>query len=231
MMCQAHEKEKLMEELEGILELNKPEGIYIDIGTKVYVEIEGVDFSVTSIFIGLLKDEFMIITLPKRYKSVKNKLFPSDTMVVKYLYDGSVYAFQTSVIETITKPIRALAIAYPKVVQQRELRVVKRNNVVIPARVEAKKTSFSAVVFDISKNGCRFKYHDNIPNTSSLREGDLIRIYCQFPGVGDEVGTMACVKNIKRTQGQLTVGAKFQDPTKDFLMPLMHFLYSIEDFS
>ena len=91
-----------MEELEGLLELNKSEGIYIDIGTKVYLEIEGVNFSVTSIFIGMLKDEFMIITLPKRYKSVKNKLFPANKMVVKYLYDGSVYAFQTTVIETIT---------------------------------------------------------------------------------------------------------------------------------
>ncbi len=220
-----------MEELEGILELDKSEGIYIDIGTKVYIEIEGVDFSVTSIFIGMLKDEFMIVTLPKRYKSVKNKLFPSDTMVVKYLYEGSVYAFQTSVIETITKPIRALAIGYPKVVQQRELRVVKRNNVVIPARIEAKKTGFSAVVFDISKNGCRFKYHDNTSNISSLREGDLLRVYCQFPGIADEVGAMACVKNIRRAQGQLTIGAKFQDTTKAFLTPLMHFLYSIEDFS
>ena len=122
-----------MEDLEGILELNKSEGIYIDIGTKIYMEIEGINFSVTSVFIGLLKDEFMIVTLPKRYKSVKNKLYPSNKMVVKYLYEGSVYAFQTSVIEMITNPIRALANEYPKVIQERELRTVKRNNVIIPS--------------------------------------------------------------------------------------------------
>jgi len=219
-----------MEELEGILELNKSDGIYIDIGTEVYLEIEGVNFSVTSIFIGLLKDEFMIITLPKRYKTIKNKLFPSDTLVVKYLYEGSVYAFQTSVIETITNPIRALAIGYPKVVQQRELRVVKRNNVVIPGRVEAKKTEFAVVLFDISKKGCRFKYHDSVNNIFSLREGDLLRVYCKFPGVADEIGALACVKNIKRVKDRLTIGAEFQDLTKAFLTPLMHFLYSIEDF-
>ncbi|MBU1341991.1 MAG: flagellar brake protein [Proteobacteria bacterium] len=220
-----------MEELEGILELNKSEGIYIDIGTKVYLEIEGVNFSVTSIFIGMLKDEFMIVTLPKRYKSVKNKLFPANRMVVKYLYDGSVYAFQTSVIEMITTPIRALAIEYPKVVQKRELRNVKRNSVVIPGRVEAKKTEFSVVVNDISKKGCRFKYLDNKSNITSLREGDLLRIYCQFPGVSDEIGAMACVRNVRREKGQLSIGAEFQDITKAFLTPLMHFLFSIEDFS
>ncbi|NOX34109.1 MAG: flagellar brake protein [Deltaproteobacteria bacterium] len=219
-----------MEELEGILELNKSEGIYIDIGTKVYLEIEGVNFSVTSIFIGMLKDEFMIVTLPKRYKSVKNKLFPTNKMVVKYLYDGSVYAFQTSVIETITNPIKALALEYPKVVQQRELRITKRNNVVIPGRVEAKNTEFVMVVNDISKKGCRFKYHDNKINLASLREGDLLRIYCKFPGIPDEIGAMACVRNVRREQGQLSIGAEFQDVTKTFLTPLTHFLFSIEDF-
>jgi hypothetical protein len=219
-----------MDDWEGILELNKSEGIYIDIGTKIYMEIEGVNFSVNSIFIGLLKDEFMIVTLPKRYKSVKNKLFPSNKIVVKYLYEGSVFAFQTSVIEMITTPIRALAIEYPKVVQKRELRVVKRNNVVIPGRIEAKQVEFSIVVFDISKNGCRFKYHDDKTAMTPLREGDLLRLYCQFPGVSEEVGAMAVVRNVRREQEKLSVGVQFQDVTRTFLTPLMHFLYSIEDF-
>lgn len=219
-----------MEELEGILALNKSEGIYIDIGTKVYLEIEGVNFSVTSIFIGMLRDEFMIVTLPKRYKSVKNKLFPSNQMIVKYLYDGSVYAFQTSVIEVITTPIRALAIDYPKVVQKRELRSGRRKSVVIPGKVEAKNAEFPVVVFDFSKSGCRFKYHDNKSTITSLREGDLLRLYCRFPGFPDEIGTMACVRNVKRDGGELSVGAEFQSAPKNFLNPLMHFLYSIEDF-
>lgn len=220
-----------MEDLEGILELDKSEGIYIDIGTKVYLEIDGVNFSVTSIFIGLLKDEFMMITFPKRYKSVKAKLFPGNKMVVKYLFDGSVFAFQTSVIETMTNPVRAIAIEYPMVVQKRELRVVKRNNVVIPARVEAKKTEFPTVVFDLSKNGCRFKYNERKSDFSALRDGDLLRVYCQFPGNSDEVGCMACVRNVAREKGQLSIGAEFQDITRTFLDPLMHFLYSIEDFA
>lgn len=220
-----------MEDLEGILELDKNEGIFIDIGTTVYLEIDGVNFSVTSIFIGLLKDEFLMITFPKRYKSVKNKLFNGNKMVVKYLFDGSVYAFQTNVIETITDPIRAIALDYPKVVQQRELRVVKRNNVIIPGRVEAKKTEFQAVVFDISKNGCRFKYNENKGNFAPLREGDILRLYCQFPGHADEIGCMACVRNVAREKGQLSVGAEFTDITDAFLTPLMHFLFSIEDFA
>jgi len=216
-----------MDELEGLLELNKAEGIYIDIGTKVYLEIDGVTFSVTSVFIGLLKDEFMIITLPKRYKSVKNKLYPGNKMIVKYLHEGSVYAFQASVIEMITSPIQALALEYPKVVQKRELRGSKRRHVVIPGRVEAKKTEFPIIVDDISKKGCRFMHQGK----TNLREGDLLRVYCKFPGFADEAGAMACVRNIRREQGTLSIGVEFQDATQAFLVPLMHFLISIEEFA
>jgi len=215
-----------MDELEGLLELNKSQGIYIDIGTHVYLEIDGVTFSVTSVFIGLLKSEFMLITLPKKYKSVQSKLYAGNTMVVKYLHKGSVYAFQTSVIEMITHPIRALALAYPKVIQQRELRTSERRSVVIPGRVEAKKKDFPIIVNDISKKGCQFIHQDKI----SLREGDLLRVFCRFPGFSDEAGAMACVRNVRREGGTLSIGAEFQDPTSEFLTPLLHFLISIEGF-
>jgi hypothetical protein len=220
-----------MEELQGLLELNKSEGIYIDIGTQIYLEIDGVDFSVSSIFVGLLKDEFMIITLPKKFKSVKNKLYPGSRMVVKYLFNGSVYAFQTSVMEIIDKPIRAIALEYPRVVQKRELRGSKRNIVVIPSRVEARKTDFYVVVFDISKHGCRFKYTDDKFKKPALRPGDSLNLHCKFPGVADENLVKAKVMNVSRTQGQLSIGVEFIDIGKNFLTYLMHFLFSIEDFS
>jgi c-di-GMP-binding flagellar brake protein YcgR len=220
----------MMEKLEGIVQLDKANNIYIDIGNRVYLEIDGVNFSAICIFIGMLRDEFMIITFPKQYKTIKNQLFSGNKMVVKYLYDGSVYAFKTSVIETITSPIKAIAIEYPKVVQQRELRVVKRNDVVIPGKIEAKNIEFKAVVFDISKKGCRFTYKDKKSNVTALRESALLRVYMQFPGVADEIGVMACIRNVKKEHGKLSIGAEFQDITKPFLTALMHFLYSIEDY-
>jgi len=216
-----------MDELEGLLELNKPQGIFVDIGTKVYLEIDGVTFSVISVFIGLLKDEFLLITLPRKYKSVQSKLYAGNRMVVKYLHGGSVYAFQTSVIEMITEPIRALALEYPKIVQHRELRKTKRRAVVIPGRVEAKKMDFPIIVNDISQKGCQFMHQDKI----SLREGDILRIFCKFPGVSDEAGAMACVRNVRREGGTLSIGVEFQGTTQEFLVPLMHFLLSIEGFA
>lgn len=219
-----------MEDLEDILELNKSEGIYIEIGTKMFLEIEGVNFTVSSTFVGLLKDEFMITTLPKRFKSVENKLYPSSKMVVKYLFDGSIFAFQTSIIEILTTPIRALVIEYPKIIQQRELRGVKRKEVVIPGRIETTRLNAAIVIFDISKNGCRFKYHDERNTSASLKDGDSIRLYCHFPGHPEEAAVVAKVRNIKREKRKLIVGAQFLEVPESFIKPLMEFLYSIEDF-
>nr|WP_320191496.1 flagellar brake protein [uncultured Desulfobacter sp.] len=216
-----------MEALDGILKLDEREGVYIDIGTKVYLEIEGIDFSVSSIFIGMLRDEFMVITLPKRYNSIRHKLLPSNKIIIKYLFKGLTYAFQSSVIELTTTPVRTLTIEYPKVVQQRELRVANRSAVVIPGRVVAKKTDFNVVINDFSEKGCNFKYFHDQSNIIPLKKGDRFRIYCHFPGVAEEIGAMACVRNVRREQGEISIGAELQDVTKDFLTPLMNFLHSI----
>ncbi|MBA3009756.1 MAG: flagellar brake protein [Proteobacteria bacterium] len=217
-----------MEEIEGILELSKAKGIYIDIGTKLYLDIDGVSFSVTSIFVGMLKDEFLIITLPRRYKNIQNKLFRGNKMVVKYLFDGSVFAFQTSVIEMITNPIKALAVEYPKVVQEQELRVVKRNNVVIPSRINIDTQVVNVVVFDINKKGCCFKIQDK---KVSLVPGDAITIFCKLPGSSTEITTKACVRNIRKEENYLSIGTEFEDLDRSFLDPLITFLFTIEDFA
>ena len=216
-----------MNEIDGILELNKPNSIYIDIGTKVYLDIDGVDFSVNSIFVGMLKDEFLIITLPNRYKSVKNKLFAGNKMVIKYVFDGSVFAFQTDVLEIITNPINALAVEYPKVVQQQELRILKRKNVVIPSRIQTRTETIPVVVFDINKKGCCFKVQGN---KISLAPGNFLTIHCQFPGILGEISTKAYIRNIRKEQQYLSIGAEFKDLDNSFLDPLITFLYAIEDF-
>lgn len=219
-----------MEGIEDILELDKSAGVSIEIGTEVYLDISGVGFSVSSIFVGLLENEFMIITLPKRFKSVQHKLYPGNKMIVKYLHDGSLYAFQTSIIKMIADPIRALAIEYPSIVQKQELRIVKRNHVVIPGRIELKKNQLPVVIFDISKKGCCFKYLDTRKNNFLFKEGDLLRIFCKFPGVENELGAMACIRNIRREKRQISVGTEFADMTKTFVSPLMEFLCYIEEF-
>ncbi len=216
-----------MEGVEALFNLKKSQALNIDIGTKVYLSIEGVSFNVSSIFVGLLDDEYVIITLPKRFKTVQSKLFPGNKMVVKYLHSGSLYAFQTAIIEIITRPIRTIAIEYPKIVQNQELRGTRRNNVAIPARVEIKRHDLPVVVFDISRHGCCFRFQETRKGLVTFKEGDSLRIHCLLPGVAYELSAMASIRNVRRENTMLSIGIEFSEANNQFISPLTKFIASI----
>ncbi|WP_320040554.1 flagellar brake protein [uncultured Desulfobacter sp.] len=216
-----------MEGEEAFLNLKKPQALNIDIGTKVYLTIEGVSFNVSSIFVGLLDDEYVIITLPQKYKTVQTKLYPGNKMIVKYLYNGSLYAFQAAIIEIITRPIRAIAIEYPKIVQNQDLRVVRRNNVAIPGRVEFKSHALQVVVFDVSRHGCCFRFQETRKSKVAFKENDTLKIYCLLPGVSNELSAMASIRNIRREDATLSIGVEFFQVNNQFISPLTEFIASI----
>ena len=216
-----------MEGVEAFFNQKKSQALNIDIGTKVYLSIEGVSFNVSSIFVGLLEDEYVIITLPKRFKAVQTKLFPGNKMVVKYLHDGSLYAFQSAIIEIITRPIRTIAIEYPQIVQNQELRGTRRNDVAIPARVEFKSHELQVVVFDISRHGCCFRFEEIRKGQVTFKEGEKLRIHCLLPGVAYELGAMAAIRNIRREGTKLSIGVQFNDVNNQFISPLTKFISSI----
>nr|WP_319396190.1 flagellar brake protein [uncultured Desulfobacter sp.] len=192
--------------------------------------IEGVNFNVSSIFVGLLDDEYVIITLPQKYKTVQTKLFPGNKMIVKYLHNGSLYAFQAEIIEMITQPIRAIAIEYPKIVQNQDLRIVRRNNVAIPGRVEFKSHALQVVVFDISRHGCCFRFQETKRGKVGLKEDDTLKIYCLLPGVPHELTAMASVRNIRRENVTLSIGIEFLEANNQFISPLTEFIAAIDGY-
>ncbi len=216
--------------VEAFLNLKKSQTLNIEIGTIVYLSIEGVGFNVSSVFVGLFSDEYVIITLPKRFKTVQSKLFPGNKMVVKYLHNGSLYAFQSEIIEIITHPIRTIAIEYPKIVQNQELRSSRRNNVAIPGRVEFKSHELSVVVFDISRYGCCFRYQETRKGLVSFKEGDPLRIFCLLPGVADELSAMGSIRNIGREDSQLSIGIEFSNANNQFMSPLVKYISSIQGY-
>lgn len=84
-------------------------------GTKLQVGIKGVGVALTSEFIGMLKDECLIITSPTPFMPIKQKLFPGNRIVVKFPYKDSAVIFQANIIESIKRP-RMVVLEYPDTV-------------------------------------------------------------------------------------------------------------------
>lgn len=202
--------------------------VSIDIGTRVFLDIPDIGFSVVSSFVGMVESEYLIISLPTRFDKVKVRLYNGNRIKAKYLYDGSVYAFHTRILETITTPVKVLILSFPKKVQQQELRGMKRNNVVIPGKVEINSALVNVVIFDINQGGCCFKVAD-LERFAPKKE--TIRLACKFPGVPQEIFIRAQIRNIRRENNFISVGAEFREPDPAFQEALMDFLVSIQDFS
>ncbi|OPZ60944.1 MAG: hypothetical protein BWY87_00157 [Deltaproteobacteria bacterium ADurb.Bin510] len=47
-------------------------------------------------------------------------------MIVRYLYNGTVYGFQTKLIEYITSPTKLFFLDYPRIIEHHDLRQEKR---------------------------------------------------------------------------------------------------------
>ncbi len=48
----------------------------IEVGTKLNISSEGLDLRFISILVGFKKDQFLIITPPKDFESIEDKLKP-----------------------------------------------------------------------------------------------------------------------------------------------------------
>ncbi len=90
----------------------------IEPGTQLHVGIQGVGVTLTSEYIGMIKEECIIIKAPSPFMQIKQKLFPGNRLVLKYSYQDSSIIFQTTIIETIKKP-RIVILDYPDAVQKK----------------------------------------------------------------------------------------------------------------
>jgi len=206
--------------------------ISLDIGTKLKIEIQGVLMSLESMMVGMEEGHYIIIKTPGPLSIIKNKLFVGNEMIVKYLYKGSVYAFQTKLLEIYSKPVNLLFLEYPKLVESHEIRAHKRIKCFIPANVTFGKEDRQAVIKDISNGGgsCIIKIikNEKIP---SIRLDSSIFLSCQFPGVEEDVSLSGLIKNIKKSLSEIKIGFVFNKNTIDEAKDVIsQYIYSLREF-
>ena len=184
----------------------------VEIGTEMQLEIDGVSSRIRSQLIGMEPNEYMIVKTPtlSQFGGISVKLYSGNRVVVRYVFGGSVYGFETSIIESISSPYRLLFLKTPKVVSERNIRANRRMNTTLPGRVIAGDSVIEGTITDISIEGCRFEARRNKDAAAPLEElGTAIDIALQLPGVSGELSLKGIIRNVRKDGDSLELGLAF----------------------
>ncbi len=211
--------------------LNQGVRLALELGIRLKVEIGGVDILLESSFVGFV-NEYIIITPPAPYQQIQHKMFDGVELVVRYFYQGTIYAFQTRLLSQIEKPTRLLFIEYPKLIQKSELRSEKRSFCFIPAVVSRDDKENQATIVDIARSGCHFTVSGkNNKRLMFFKIEDKVSLKCKFPGVKAPVQIVGVVKNVRSSRYDTNVGVLFHENTADVTQKIIKwYLSTIEQF-
>lgn len=212
---------------------NLGQRISVEIGTAVKIEVQDIELPLQSSIVGLENEKYIIIKAPEPFKRIQHKLYSGNELIVRYISNGTVFAFQSKIIETITSPLPLLFINYPQIIQHYELRDQKRINCQIPARVVVNEIENVGCIIDMASSGCRCIIQSK-KNPAQIKFDleDKIILKCIFPGSKELIGLSGIVKNVKRTSQEYDLGICFSnDISFDSQKVLAWFVATIEKFN
>ena len=194
--------------------------IAIDFGTELQLEIDGVAGRVRSELVGMEHGKYLVVKTPTvaHLGGIGGKLYAGNRVVVRYVYGGSVYGFETSVIDAITTPVRVVFLTCPKVVNERNIRSDRRIETLLPASIVVGDQSAEGTVTDISTSGCHFKtrtHKGEAPLAVGSKGDKEVELSVQLPGVSGDLNLHGKVKNVRKDDATVEIGVAFADLDED----------------
>lgn len=224
--------------------LNVGKSFLLPIGTRLQIEIGGIDIRLESFSVGLLHDDAIIIKYPHtgNLGSIGHKLFKGNKVTVRYIHGGNVFAFQSEVIGTTSDPFKLIFIAYPTLIARHRLRKNSRVQCYLPAELFLKNKNdadiipdvgHTGIVSDLSIRGCCF---DMIKNSSNqtlphIKIDGLVAVQIQLPGIETKIELSGEVRRSMRDAKRMNIGIQFNEVEEDIKNRIADHILAIEQFS
>ncbi len=196
-------------------------------GFLLNIKIDGIDIPspVTSNYVGMVKNEYILINPPAPFATVKPKLYPGNKMVVQYLMDGTIFVFAAKIIDVLSKPIKVVVLEYPDKIINRILRSERRILCRIPSVAVFKGLSKNGIIEDININGCRLTVNYQPAEKNYIgRTGDTLSISCRLPNESVDFNINGTIRNISKKNLCLSYGIQFEAPSSDIRMSIEQYL-------
>ena len=190
----------------------------IGIGTRMQFQLgeKGQEFKAAGFLAGMISDEYLMIRVPA-IPGILSRLNENDLIVVRYVYAGNVYGFNSTISNYIQKPALIVFLPYPAAVEIVNLRKAQRVECLFPATVKTDKGDYKAVIVDISQGGCRICLDHGASQSSLFDIDQMIRLSFHLPGMAEEQVIESRIRVLKKDAQLSEMGIKFNEEDKDVL--------------
>lgn len=189
----------------------------ISFGTELQIELLDINLRIKSELIGLESKRYIIMKISDNDLSgiFRNAAVKKNSLVVRYLYNGSVYGFKTSALAFISAPARLLFAGYPESIEEFNVRIEERYNCILPAKASLGGGSVDLVIVDICRGGCRAVIKTSAADNKesldrSINMDMTLDLAVFLPGVAGEFGIKGAIRSINKDSSKISFGLKFE---------------------
>jgi len=224
--------------------MNVGKSFLLPVGTRLQIDIGGIDIKLESYVVGLLPDDAIIIKHPSTGSlgSITHKIFKGNKVTVRYIHGGSVFAFQSELLGSTNDPFRLIFVAYPSLIARHRLRKNSRVQCYLPAEMFLQKRNdkeiipdvgYSGIVSDLSIQGCCFGMIKSSTNQTlpHIRIEGSITVQIQLPGIETKIELNGLVRRSVRDANKMSIGIQFNDISEDIKNRIADHILAIEQFS
>jgi c-di-GMP-binding flagellar brake protein YcgR len=202
--------------------------IGLEIGAKLQIEIKDFESPLESNMVGMMPDEYIIITLPSHLSLHGHELSKGAHFGIKYLYLGKVCFFQSKLLASVDFHQKMLFVSYPSVIHYHELRRHKRVPIFLPCTIGLDDgQSYQAVILDMSISGClcqqKSKEDKPLP-LPSFHIDKKLTIRFLLPGTDEEQVLTGHIRNLNKTKQETRIGVEFEENPPEVEKAITHYL-------
>jgi c-di-GMP-binding flagellar brake protein YcgR len=195
---------------------NAPSPENLVVGTHFQLLAEGVDEPYVCVYVGMKKNQYLVVTFPSVHSPEKNNLTPDTLITARYLYKNDFFEFHSKILQCIAHPVDLMVLQYPDAMQTVQRRAYQRINCFISAdisiSIKNSNERVKGVIKDISKGGCLYLIQSGLHEENLFRAGDVICLKCKFPGIMDEQETFGTVVGVQPSEGDTAIRIQFPEP-------------------
>ncbi len=191
----------------------------MDFNTILQVQVQGYPSRMKSYLVGREEDRYLILKIPSVVGNPEEIFAKDKELTVRYVHQGSVFGFRTSIMLTVIDSFNVVFVNSPKKIEDYNLRTHKRFECSLPARLEVitrhqnRQLRFKGIIGDISKGGCKATIilQELEWVKEPLKIQSVIEIYLALPGIEGELFLQGAVRSMTQDDKGLVLGVQFVD--------------------